>query len=137
MTADPTFIKNFLMTFKSFMTVDELFELLTKRYWISPPPNLKPTELEEWTRLKQQVIRMRYVCFALLTSVVGADIAPSVLNTFRTMVTDEDVLEKDDMYILDKIREFASNPEVSNSTAAAKQLVILIDRVVRIHREMS
>lgn len=56
---DTTFIKNFLMTFKSFMTVDQLFELLTKRFWISPPPNLKPTELEEWTRLKQQVIRMR------------------------------------------------------------------------------
>ena len=47
------------MTFKSFMTVDELFELLTKRFWIKPPPNLKVTELEEWTRLKQQLIRMR------------------------------------------------------------------------------
>lgn len=56
---DTTFIKNFLITFKSFMTVDDLFELLVKRYWVSPPPNLKPTELEEWTRLKQQVIRMR------------------------------------------------------------------------------
>lgn len=49
------------MTFKSFMSVDELFELLTKRYWISPPPNLKPAELEEWTRLKQQIVRMRWV----------------------------------------------------------------------------
>lgn len=47
------------MTFKSFMTVDDLFELLTKRFWIQAPPNLKPVELEEWTRLKQQVIRMR------------------------------------------------------------------------------
>ena len=59
MTADPTFIKNFLMTFKSFMTVDELFELLVQRYWISPPPNLKQSELEEWTRLKQQIVRTR------------------------------------------------------------------------------
>ena len=59
MGSDPTFIKNFLMTFKSFMTVDDLFELLTKRFWIQAPPNLKPVELEEWTRLKQQVIRMR------------------------------------------------------------------------------
>lgn len=46
------------------------------------------------------------------------------------MLTDEDVLEKEDMYILDKIKEFVSNPEVSNSVAAAKQLVVLIDRVV-------
>lgn len=51
------------MTFKSFMTVDELFELLTKRFWVREPPELKPNELEEWTRLKQQVIRMRYVPF--------------------------------------------------------------------------
>ncbi len=48
------------------------------------------------------------------------------------MITDEDVLEKDDMYILDQIKNFASDPEVSNSVAAAKQLVVLIDRVVRI-----
>lgn len=47
------------MTFKSFMTVDELFELLVQRYWISPPPNLKQSELEEWTRLKQQIVRTR------------------------------------------------------------------------------
>ncbi|RDX53355.1 ras GEF [Lentinus brumalis] len=109
---DPTFIKNFLMTFKSFMTVDQLFELLTTRFWISPPPNLKPNELEEWTRLKQQVIRMR------------------VLNTFRTMVTDDDILEKEDMYILGRMKEFASNEEVV-TFAAAKQLLILIERAQR------
>lgn len=47
------------------------------------------------------------------------------------MITDEDVLEKEDAYILDKIKDFASKVEVSNSIAAAKQLVVLIDRVVR------
>ena len=55
-----------------------------------------------------------------------------VINTFRTMATDEDVLEKEDMYILDKIKDFASSVEVSSSIAAAKQLVVLIDRVVRV-----
>ncbi|KAI0632185.1 ras GEF [Trametes polyzona] len=106
------FNKNFLMTFKSFMTVDELFELLTKRFWIQPPPGLKPQELEEWTRLKQQIVRVR------------------VLNTFRTMVTDDDILEKEDMYILARMKEFASNDEVV-SFAAAKQLLILIERAQR------
>ncbi|KAJ8501924.1 hypothetical protein ONZ51_g290 [Trametes cubensis] len=109
---DPTFIKNFLMTFKSFMTVDELFELLTKRFWVQPPSGLKPNELEEWTRLKQQVIQLR------------------VLNTFRTMVTDDDILEKEDMYILGRMKEFASNEEVV-TFAAAKQLLILIERAQR------
>ncbi|CAL1713340.1 unnamed protein product [Somion occarium] len=106
---DPTFIKNFLMTFKSFMTLDELFNLLVNRYWIKPPENLNPTELEEWTKLKQHVIRMR------------------VLNTFKAMVTDDDLLEKEDMWILDRMKDFASNPEVV-SFAAAKQIIILIER---------
>ncbi|KAI8986090.1 ras GEF [Trametes punicea] len=109
---DPKFIKNFLMTFKSFMTVDELFDLLTKRFWVQPPPGLKPHEHEEWTRLKQQVIQLR------------------VLNTFRTMVTDDDILEKEDMYILQRMKEFASNEEVV-TFAAAKQLLILIERAQR------
>ncbi|KAH8104489.1 ras GEF [Cristinia sonorae] len=106
---DPTFIKKFLMTFKSFMTLDELFDLLARRFWIQPPPNLNPTELEEWTKLKQHVIRMR------------------VLNVFKSMVTDEDVLEKEDMYILERMKEFAIFPDVY-ALAAAKQLVILIER---------
>ncbi|KAK7682391.1 hypothetical protein QCA50_014596 [Cerrena zonata] len=106
---DPTFIKNFLMTFRSFMTLQDLFDLLVTRFWIQPPPNLNPTELADWKKLKQHVIRMR------------------VLNTFKTMVTDEEMLEKDDLWILDKLKEFASDPEVV-SAPAAKQLLILIER---------
>lgn len=55
-----------------------------------------------------------------------------VLNTFKTMVTDEEMLEKDDLWILDKMKEFASNPEVI-TVAAAKQLLILIERAVSPH----
>lgn len=56
---DPTFIKTYLMTYKSFITLDELFDLLVKRFWIQPPDNLNPRELEEWRKLKQHVIQMR------------------------------------------------------------------------------
>ena len=62
----------------------------------------------------------------MLTEVLGR-----VLNTFRTMVTDDDILEKEDMYILGRMKEFASNEEVV-TFAAAKQLLILIERAVRI-----
>jgi son of sevenless-like protein len=58
---DPTFIKSFLMTFKSFTTVDDLFDLLVQRFWIQPPPKLTPTEREEWGKLKQHVIQIRSV----------------------------------------------------------------------------
>lgn len=46
------------------------------------------------------------------------------------MVNDDDILEKEDMYILDKIREFCVKAESTASVAAAKQLGVLIDRVV-------
>jgi son of sevenless-like protein len=54
----------------------------------------------------------------------------SVLNTFKSMVVGDDVLEKEDMYILDRMKEFISNEEVKN-LAAAKQLMIFIERAVR------
>lgn len=45
------------------------------------------------------------------------------------MVVDEDVLEKEDMYILDQMKNFIANAEVVRF-AAAKQLMILIERAV-------
>ncbi|EJC97980.1 ras GEF [Fomitiporia mediterranea MF3/22] len=106
---DAVFIRTFLMTYKSFTTLDELFDLLVQRYWIQPPDGLKPNDLEEWTKLKQHIIRSR------------------VLNTFKTMVTDDQVLVEDDMYILDRIKEFLLHPEVSVSPAS-KTLLNIIER---------
>ncbi|KAJ7288493.1 ras guanine nucleotide exchange factor domain-containing protein [Mycena rebaudengoi] len=107
--ADTTFIKAFLMTFKSFTTVDDLFDLLVQRFWIQPPPKLTPAEREEWGKLKQHVIQIR------------------VLNTLKSMVVDDDVLEKDDLFILDRMKEFLSTEEVIRFPAA-QQLLILIER---------
>lgn len=45
------------------MTVDELFDLLVKRFYIQAPPNLSPAEFEEWTKLKQSIIRLRCVIY--------------------------------------------------------------------------
>ncbi|KAJ7482050.1 ras guanine nucleotide exchange factor domain-containing protein [Mycena galericulata] len=109
---DPTFIKAFLMTFKSFTTVDDLFDLLVQRFWIQPPPKLTLVESEEWGKLKQHVIQIR------------------VLNTFKSMVVDDDVLEKEDLFILDRMKEFITTEEVSKFPAA-KQLLILIERAQR------
>ena len=56
---DAVFIRTFLMTYKSFTTLDELFDLLVKRYFIQPPDGMTDAELQEWTKLKQHVIRSR------------------------------------------------------------------------------
>jgi hypothetical protein len=45
------------------------------------------------------------------------------------MVVDDDILEKEDMYILDRMKAFVSGEEV-NCFAAAKQLVASIERTV-------
>jgi son of sevenless-like protein len=58
---DTKYNKTFLMTYKSFSTTNELFDLLAARFWIQPPDNLTPAELDEWKRLKQHVVRARLV----------------------------------------------------------------------------
>jgi son of sevenless-like protein len=47
------------MTYKSFTTLDELFEFLVTRFRIQPPDNLDPEEKEQWGKLKQHVIQTR------------------------------------------------------------------------------
>ncbi|KAF8208696.1 ras guanine nucleotide exchange factor domain-containing protein [Mycena galopus ATCC 62051] len=106
---DQTFNKSFLMTFKSFTTVDELFDLLLQRFWIQPPPKMNDAKREEWRRLKQHVIQIR------------------VLNIFKSLVLDSDVLEKADLGIFNRIQEFITTAEVARFPAA-KQLSTLIER---------
>ncbi|KAK7056677.1 cell division cycle-related protein [Paramarasmius palmivorus] len=107
--ADPNYSKAFLMTFKSFTTLDELFDCLVERFRIQPPPKLMPPETEQWVKMKQKIVQAR------------------VINTFKSMVTDDDVLEKEDMYILDRIKAFAQSQDAVH-LPAAKQLVVMIDR---------
>ncbi|KAG8214799.1 ras GEF [Butyriboletus roseoflavus] len=107
--ADTNFTRAFLMTFKSFMTLDELFNLLVERFWIQPPPNLNSQELEDWRRNKQNIIRIR------------------VINTMKLIVQDEDVVDKEDLGILTRMAHFASGDDVFK-VAAAKQLLATIKR---------
>jgi son of sevenless len=47
------------MTFKSFSTIDQVFDLLVERYNMQPPEGLMPDQLTEWTRVKKTPIRLR------------------------------------------------------------------------------
>ncbi|KAF8237166.1 ras GEF [Tricholoma matsutake] len=113
--ADTTYIaytKAFLMTYKSFTTVDELFDLLVERFRIQLPANMTTSERDNWAKHKQHIIQTR------------------VLNTFKSMVTDEDILEKDDLHILDRMKVFVASEEVSRF-GAAKPLTAQIERAQR------
>jgi son of sevenless-like protein len=52
-----------------------------------------------------------------------------VLNTFKTLITDEGATTEEDLFILDKMKEMVSSPEVIH-LGAAKQLLNLIERTV-------
>lgn len=58
---DPNFNNTFLLTYRSFTTARELFELLVKRFAIQPPEGLNQEEYELWKDKKQKPIRFRVV----------------------------------------------------------------------------
>lgn len=127
--ADRTYTEAFLMTFKSFTTAEELTDLLIQRFRIQPPEGLSPPELEEWSKLKQKVIQIRYVvkpCSPPFYSSVSR-----VMNAFKSIIQTDDILEKEDMHVLDKIDAFVSSEDAS-AFPAAKQIKKLIEqRIVR------
>ncbi|KAG6832006.1 hypothetical protein H0H92_006042 [Tricholoma furcatifolium] len=108
---DPSFNQAFLMTFKSFTTVIELFDLLVARFRIEPPNDLKPNELEEWMKQKKQLVQIR------------------VINTFVTMLKDDDILETEDFHIFDRMKAFVQSDEVSH-IGGAKQVLVNIERAI-------
>ncbi|KAF5345546.1 hypothetical protein D9758_012020 [Tetrapyrgos nigripes] len=109
---DPNFSKSFLMTFKSFTTLDELFDLLVTRFRIQPPSKLTAEELEEWMKKKKYIVQFR------------------VINTLKSMITDDDVLEKEDLHILSRMKEFVQS-EDAQQVGASKSLLVLIERALQ------
>lgn len=58
---DAPFNNTFLLTYKSFTTASELFELLVKRFGVQPPRNLCAEDHKTWVDKKQKPIRFRVV----------------------------------------------------------------------------
>ncbi|KAG5983086.1 hypothetical protein E4U55_000842 [Claviceps digitariae] len=58
---DSSFNNTFLLTYRSFTTARELFELLVKRFGIQPPEGLSQPDFETWRDRKQKLIRFRVV----------------------------------------------------------------------------
>ncbi|KTW29649.1 hypothetical protein T552_00858 [Pneumocystis carinii B80] len=56
---DSLFNSTLLLTYRTFTSAENFFNLLVKRFMIAPPENLKPYELEVWIEKKQKPIRLR------------------------------------------------------------------------------
>lgn len=58
---ESSFNNTFLLTYRSFTTARELFELLVERFNIQPPENLSNVDYDIWRDRKQKPIRFRVV----------------------------------------------------------------------------
>lgn len=58
---DAAFIDAFLLTFRSMMSPQQLFQMLMNRYTIQPPAGLTSDEFNTWTERKQKLIRFRVI----------------------------------------------------------------------------
>ncbi|SPO02723.1 related to cell division control protein 25 (GDP/GTP exchange factor) [Cephalotrichum gorgonifer] len=58
---DSGFTDTFLLTYRSFTTARELFELLVRRFNLQPPEGLSQGDYEVWRDRKQKLIRFRVV----------------------------------------------------------------------------
>ena len=105
---DAIFIDTFMLTFKSFATPDEVLDHLINRFFIQPPETLSEGQFHHWAEKKQKVVQLR------------------VINILTIMLKDG-VLEKEDMHVLARFKEFAKIAH-DDIGAAATPLVNVVER---------
>jgi hypothetical protein len=106
------FVANFMLTYRSFATTEELFAQLFRRFTIPPPLGLDEAEMEEWTERKLTPIRLRVF-----------NIIKSWLENYYL----EDEVE--DRQILSKIKEFSESGLMKDTLSfAAVQLIKLVEK---------
>lgn len=110
--SDFKFNNTFLLTYRSFTTARELFEMLIRRFNTQPPEGLTQAEYEEWREQKQKLIRVR------------------VVNNLRTWLDQywmEEQTEETKLLIRD-IYNFARETVKSTETSGAAPLMAVIDQ---------
>ncbi|KAH8825070.1 ras GEF [Flagelloscypha sp. PMI_526] len=115
------FQRSFLMTFKSFTTVDELFDLLVARFWIEPPPNLAPADQEKWANLKQRVIQARVLNTLKVTYL-------PVLNRIKDFIQKDEVVGVPPPPIMPKLNRKLKLLDI-DPLEMARQLTIMESRL--------
>ena len=112
---DAPFKTTFLLTYQSFTTADELFELLVRRWNIQPPPGLAESEMQLWYDKKQVPIRLRIV-----------NVMKSWVDTYWMEGNDQVSIQ-----LLARMYEFAGQTVAGSETAGWKPLVTVIDQRTR------
>lgn len=109
---DSNFNNTFLLTYRSFTSARELFELLVKRFGIQPPPGLTQPDFELWRDRKQMLIRFRVV---------------NILKSWFDSFWMEDFNEESKQLIRD-VYSFARDTVKSTETPGSAPLMAILDQ---------
>ncbi|KAF2452621.1 cell division control protein-like protein Cdc25 [Lineolata rhizophorae] len=109
---DSGFNGTFLLTYRSFTTANELFEMLMRRWSIQPPQGLATRDYETWVEKKQKIIRFR------------------VVNILKSWVTDYWMEGNDEeaRQLIQRIYNFVSDHVAKSSTPGAGPLLVAIEQ---------
>ncbi|CEJ58242.1 hypothetical protein PMG11_06907 [Penicillium brasilianum] len=112
---DASFNNTFLLTYRSFTTASELFEMLVQRFNILPPFGLNADDLQMWTDRKQKPIRFRVV-----------NILKSWFDHFWMEPNDEV-----NMDLLRRVHAFTKDSIATTKTPGAPTLLAVIEQRLR------
>jgi son of sevenless-like protein len=112
---DSPFNNTFLLTYRSFTTASELFDLLVKRFSIQPPLGLNPDEFQVWVDKKQKPIRFRVV-----------NILKSWFDTYWMEGQDESSKE-----LIRRVHAFAKDSVETTGTPGAQPLMAVVEQRLR------
>ena len=109
---DTTFNTIFLLTYRSFVTATELFELLVHRFNVQPPSQLTRDEYQTWEEHKQKPVRFRVV-----------NILKSWFEHYWMENNDAESTS-----LLERASAFATNAIASAKIPGGTQIVTIIDQ---------
>ncbi|KAF1943770.1 ras GEF [Clathrospora elynae] len=109
---DPAFNNTFLLTYRSFTTAPELFEMLVKRWSIQPPHGLAKEDYQHWVDKKQKPIRFRVV-----------NILKSWFDNYWMEGNDEEA-----RILIQRVYNFAKDHVATTSTPGAAPLMTSVEQ---------
>ncbi len=112
---DAHFNGTFLLTYRSFTTASELFEMLVKRFSIQPPRGIGQDHYNNWVDKKQNLIRLRIV-----------NILKSWLDNYWMENADEATNE-----LLRRVHSFAKDSIATSGAPGSAQLMASVERRMR------
>lgn len=112
---DASFNNTFLLTYRSFTTAAELFEMLVQRFNIQPPFGLNQDDMQMWIDRKQKPIRFRVV-----------NILKSWFDHFWMEPNDEIHMD-----LLRRVHTFTSDSIATTKTPGTPTLLAVIEQRLR------